>query len=181
MNDAISSRSLGDDVNTSRRGALRVLAVGGAVGCGALAIPTLRFVVAPAAGGSGSGHWVKTVPLDSLTEGEPKRVAVVADHRDAWTLEKHVELGAAWLEKRGDKVVAWSTVCPHLGCAVDRNPAGPGFFCPCHDSYFDAEGSRINGPSPRGLDSLGVRVDDGFVHVEFRRFRQGTPDKDPVG
>jgi menaquinol-cytochrome c reductase iron-sulfur subunit len=181
MNDAISSRSVGDDVNTSRRGALRVLAVGGAVGCGALAIPTIRFVLAPAVGGSGTGRWVKTVSLDALTEGEPKRVALVADHRDAWTLEKHVELGAAWLERRGDKVVAWSTVCPHLGCAVDRNPTGAGFFCPCHDSYFDGEGARLNGPSPRGLDSLDVRIEDGFVHVEFRRFRQGTPDKDAVG
>ncbi len=181
MNDAISSRSVGDEVNTSRRGALRVIAVGGVVGCGALAVPTLRFVVAPAAGGSGSARWVKTVAFDSLVEGEPKRVMVVSDHRDAWMVEKQVELGAAWLERRGDKVVAWSTVCPHLGCAVDRNPTGPGFFCPCHDSYFDAEGARINGPSPRALDSRGVRVDDGFVHVEFRRFRQGTPDKDPVG
>ena len=67
-------------------GALQVLAVvGGAVGCGALAVPTVRFVTAPAHGAAGAGRWIKTVPLDSLPEGEPKRVALVADHRDAWT------------------------------------------------------------------------------------------------
>jgi Rieske Fe-S protein len=169
------------DARASRRAALRVLVTGGAVGCGALAVPTIRFLVAPATGGAGSGRWIKTVSLDSLAEGEPKRVALVSDHRDAWTLEKDVELGAAWLVRRGDKVTAWSTVCPHLGCAVDRSPTGPGFYCPCHDSYFDAAGGRLNGPSPRGLDELAARVEGGFVLVEFRRFRQGTPAKEAVG
>jgi Rieske Fe-S protein len=111
----------------------------------------------------------------------PKRVALVSDHRDAYTLERDVELGAAWLVRKGNAVTAWSTVCPHLGCAVDRSPDAQGFYCPCHDSYFDAAGARINGPSPRGMDVLSTRVDDGFVHVEFKRFRQGTPEKQAVG
>ena len=105
------------DSQTDRRGALQTIAaVSGAVGCCALAVPTVRFLVAPALGAAGAGRWIKTVPVDSLPEGEPKRVALVADHRDAWTLEKNVELGAAWLLRKGSDVVAWSTVCPHLGC-----------------------------------------------------------------
>src|SRR5579859_7281771 len=152
-------------------------AVSGAVGCGALAVTGVRFVVAPALGGAGAGRWIKTVTVDSLPEGEPKRVALVADHRDAWTLEKDVELGAAWLLRKGNDVIAWSVVCPHLGCAVDKSATGSGFNCPCHDSAFDAEGRRLTGPSPRGLDTLSSKVEDGFVHVEFKRFRQGTPEK----
>ncbi len=179
---AVSSRAVTDDSTTNRRGALKALvAVGGAVGCGVLAVPAVRFVVAPASSGAGGGRWIKTVRFDSLREGEHKRVSLIADHRDAWTLEKNVELGAAWLERRGDKVIAWSTTCPHLGCAVDRAATGPGFYCPCHDSAFDADGHRLTGPSPRGLDTLETRVEDGFVHVNFRRFRQGTPEKDPIG
>jgi menaquinol-cytochrome c reductase iron-sulfur subunit len=170
-----------DDRKTDRRGALKTLAVvGGAVGCGALAVPTVRFLVAPALGGAGAGRWIKTLPIDSLTEGEPKRVALVADHRDAWTLDKDVELGAAWLLRKGSEVVAWSTVCPHLGCAVDKNATGGGFNCPCHDSSFDADGRRLTGPSPRGLDTLASKVEEGFVHIDFQRFRQGTPEKEPV-
>jgi cytochrome b6-f complex iron-sulfur subunit/menaquinol-cytochrome c reductase iron-sulfur subunit len=166
---------------TDRRGALKTLAaVGGAVGCGALAVPTVRFLIAPATGGAGAGNWIKTVAVDSLPEGEPKRVALVADHRDAWTLEKQVELGAAWLVRKGAAVVAWSTICPHLGCAVDKAGSGPGFDCPCHDSSFDADGQRQNGPSPRAMDSLATRVEDGFVMVQYQRFRQGTPEKDPI-
>ena len=169
------------DSKTNRRDALKTaLAVGGAVGCGALAVPTVRFLVAPALGAAGAGRWIKTVPIDSLTDGEPKRVALVADRHDAWTLEKDVELGAAWLLKKGSEVVAWSTVCPHLGCAVDKSAAGPGFNCPCHDSSFDADGKRLTGPSPRGLDTLATKTEDGAVHIEFQRFRQGTPEKEPV-
>jgi menaquinol-cytochrome c reductase iron-sulfur subunit len=170
-----------DDSQTGRRGALQTIAaVGGAVGCCALAVPTLRFLVTPALGPAGAGRWIKTVPADSLPDGEPKRVALVADHRDAWTLEKDVELGAAWLLRKGSEIVAWSTVCPHLGCSVNKSATGGGFECPCHDSSFGADGQRLTGPSPRGLDTLGSKVEDGFVHVEFQRFRQGTPEKEPV-
>ncbi len=170
------------DSQTDRRGALHTIAaVSGAVGCCALMIPTVRFLVSPALGAAGVGRWIKTVPVDSLPDGEPKRVALVADHRDAWTLEKNVELGAAWLLRKGSDVVAWSTVCPHLGCSVDKSSTGGGgFTCPCHDSSFAPDGARLTGPSPRGLDTLASKVEDGFVHVEFQRFRQGTPEKEPV-
>jgi menaquinol-cytochrome c reductase iron-sulfur subunit len=165
-----------------RRDALKTLAaIGGAVGCASLAVPVTRYVLAPAEGGDAGGRWIKTVPVDSLSEGEPKRVALIADRRDAWTLEKQVELGAVWLEKRRDAVLAWSVVCPHLGCAVGKLQTGPGFYCPCHDSSFDVDGRRLTGPSPRALDALSTRVEGGFVMVEFQRFRQGTPEKEPVG
>jgi menaquinol-cytochrome c reductase iron-sulfur subunit len=170
-----------DDKKTDRRGALRTLAVvGGAVSCGALAVPAARFLVGPALGAAGAGRWIKTLRFDALVEGEPKRVALVADHRDAWTLEKNVELGAAWILRQGSAVVAWSIVCPHLGCAVDKSAGAPGFNCPCHDSSFGPDGQRLSGPSPRGLDTLASKIEDGFVHVEFQRFRQGTPEKEPV-
>ncbi len=173
---------MADDAKTGRRGALKALAVvGGAVSGGALAVPAVRFLTAPARAGAGTGRWIKTVALDTLREGEPRRVALIDDHRDAWTLEKQVQLGAAWLVRQGDAVKAWSTTCPHLGCSVDRASTGPGFYCPCHDSSFDAEGRRLNGPSPRDLDALETKVEDGVVFVDFRRFRQGIAEKAPVG
>jgi Rieske Fe-S protein len=171
-----------DRPDSDRRKVLKALAVaGGVVGCGAVAVPTVRFLVAPAAGGAGAGRWIQTVALDSLREGEPKRVALVSDRRDAWTLEKAVELGAAWLVRKGDAVTAYSVTCPHLGCAVDRASNGPGFYCPCHDSSFSASGAAVSGPSPRGMDVLETRVEDGFVQVKFQRFRQGIPEKVSIG
>ena len=176
---------MADDIDpkkTGRRGALGALAaLGGVASGGALAIATGSFVAAPASGGAGSGRWIRTVKLDALTDGEAKRVTLVADHHDAWTLEKGVQLGAAWLVRHGDSVEAWSVTCPHLGCSIDRSAVGPGFYCPCHDSSFDPAGKRLSGPSPRDLDALAARVEDGVVLVEYRRFRQGTAEKTPIG
>lgn len=153
---------------------------GGTLGCGALAVPIARFVAAPAAQGGGTGRWIRTIRLDALRDGEAKRVALVADHRDAWTIERDVELGAVWLVRSGSSVRAWSTTCPHLGCSVDKASTAKGFYCACHDSSFDEAGKRQSGPSPRDLDTLDTRVEDGVVVVNFRRFRQGTPDKSAV-
>jgi menaquinol-cytochrome c reductase iron-sulfur subunit len=155
--------------------------LGGVAGGCALAVPATRFVLAPASGGAGSGRWIKTVALAGLRDGEAKKVTLVADHRDAWTMEKDLQLGAAWLVRRGDAVEAWSVTCPHLGCSVDRAAGGPGFYCACHDSSWDAAGKRLDGPSPRDLDSLATKVEDGVVLVEYQRFRQGIPDKTAVG
>jgi Rieske Fe-S protein len=171
----------------NRRSLLAAIATGGgALACAALAVPSARFVIAPAHGGAGAARWIRTVRFESLTDGRLVRVELVSDRRDAWTLEKQVALGAAWLRREGDRVRAWSVVCPHLGCAIEQQAgeqggAQRGFTCPCHDSAFDDQGRRLTGPSPRDLDALDTRVEDGFVHVEFRRFRQGTPEKISVG
>ncbi len=167
-----------------RRGALKAFIVGGsaAFGC-ALAGPAAVFVSAPLRAATATGHgarWVKTLRLAEIHEGQPKKVAVVADQRDAWTLSKDVELGAVWLVKEGERVLAFSVVCPHLGCSVSANPDGS-FGCPCHTSSFDAAGKRTGGPSPRGMDPLDTKVEDGVVLVDFRKFRMGTPERVEIG
>jgi menaquinol-cytochrome c reductase iron-sulfur subunit len=156
--------------------ALAVIAGGCAVAAAA-AIPAVRFVAAPMGGEGGSGLWVRTLRLEQLREGEPVRVAVVADRRDAWTLEKDVQLGSVWLVRRGESVVAFSAVCPHLGCSVDRASGRDGFACPCHASAFTTDGARQSGPSPRDLDELSTRIEDGVVAVEWKRFRIGVSQK----
>ena len=37
------------------------------------------------------------------------------------------------------------------------------------------------GPTPRDMDPLEVRVENGFVLVRFRRYRMGTADRVEVG
>jgi len=168
----------------ARRRTLKVLiaAGGAAFGC-ALAVPAAVFVMAPLReDGKGGARWVKTVNLDALTEGEPRKVAIVADQRDAWTVAKNVELGAVWLMRRGNDVVALAAACPHLGCSIHAviDPA-PGFACPCHTSEFDAAGKKISGPSPRDMDPLATKIEDGAVFVDFHRFRNGVAERVRVG
>jgi Rieske Fe-S protein len=164
------------------RRALVLATCAGACAVGlAAAGPTLALALAPLDAKGGGGRWVRTLKLAQLKDGEPRRVAIVADRRDAWTVERNVELGSAWLVRRGERVDALSAVCPHLGCSV--NAVGPspdgatGFSCPCHTSAFDAAGRRIGGPAPRDLDALATRIEDGWVEIELRRFRIGVAEK----
>jgi menaquinol-cytochrome c reductase iron-sulfur subunit len=165
-----------DDARTSRRGFTLAIVAGSCAIGAAAAIPAAAFVAAPVGSSGGGGRWVRTVRLDQLKEGEPKRVAIIDDRRDAWTIEKGVELGSVWLVKHGDKVTAFSAVCPHLGCSVNAVADGA-FSCPCHTSAFDPQGKKKSGPSPRDMDALATRIEEGFVAIDFRRFKIGVAEK----
>ena len=165
-----------------RRGALRMLvAAGSAVYAGALAVPALRYLGSTgpegASGGGGKERWMRVAPLNSLPEKTPTRVKVSGDERDAFTITRNKTLGSVWLQRSGDKVTAMSAECPHLGCAIDLGGDGKSFGCPCHTSRFSLEGKAESGPSPRAMDDLAARVKDGWVEVDFRRFRQGAAEK----
>jgi Rieske Fe-S protein len=122
---------------------------------------------------------VDVASLGELPEGVPARRAVRAPRlRDAWLAFTDVTLGAVWLIRSGSSVQAFSTVCPHAGCAVDWDAEQRCFACPCHSSVFDADGKRRSGPTPRGLDTLDCTVDGNRVRVNWRRFRQGVRDKE---
>lgn len=140
-----------------------------------LTFPTRRRTV------FGGDEPIEVARLDALPEGKPVRVTVKArKRRDAWTAFLDVTLGACWLVRRGERVSALSTICPHAGCAVDWDEAGGAFVCPCHDSRFSVDGIRQAGPSPRPLDALDVAITDGRVQVSWRRFRTATTRKEPV-
>lgn len=165
---------------TGRRGALKALAVVGGVAASAVvAVPGAQLLLSPVKTAGKSERWVKTVPLDSLHEGVPRRVSIVADRKDAWTIERMVELGAVWLIRTGDKVECMSVTCPHLGCSIGHNENG--FFCPCHASDFTPAGKKLTGPAPRDLDKLATKIVEGYVVVDFRKYRQGTPDMIEIG
>src|SRR5262249_59624958 len=99
---------------------------------------------------------LRVANLAEIKPGRPLRVTVVGDRTDAWLRLDNQKLGACWLVREGDRVRAFSTVCPHLGCGIDWNDDTKTFECPCHGSYFDASGTRAGGPSPRDMDELDV-------------------------
>ena len=177
--DPDSPSSPGDgQPRPARRTVTLAVIVGSCAIAAATAIPAAAFVAAPIGSKGNAGRWVRTIRFDQLVEGEPKRVAIVDDRRDAWTIERGVELGSVWVVRQGDNVTAFSAVCPHLGCSVNVAPgSGAGFACPCHTSAFEKDGKRKSGPAPRDLDSLGTRIEEGFVAIDFKRFRTGIPEK----
>lgn len=67
---------------------------------------------------------------------------------------------------------AFSVICPHTGCDIDRiEPApagsgreGPEIVCPCHDARFGFDGAVLQGPARKPLTPLSVtRTQTGAV------------------
>lgn len=165
---------------TSRRGALSVLVGAGSLAyAGALGAIGAAFVTSEGGGGR-TERWIRVGRVTDLPEGEPRRVPIVGDARDAFTVSRAEMLGSVWLVREGNNVRALSATCPHLGCAIDLAPDKKAFSCPCHSSRFALAGEPIEGPSPRSMDSLETRTADGFVEVSFRKYRQGVSKKEEV-
>nr|BCX01739.1 MAG: hypothetical protein KatS3mg041_1785 [Bacteroidota bacterium] len=55
----------------------------------------------------------------------------------------------------GTRIRAFSSICPHQGCDVDRFQEGV-LICPCHDSRFNTAGGVVRGPAPGPLREYGV-------------------------
>lgn len=72
----------------------------------------------------------------------------------------------------GEKEVrVFSSICPHLGCAVQWDPQAGNFLCPCHLGRFDTDGQVIAGPPPAPLQSYPSALDEAgniFVTVPVR-------------
>jgi menaquinol-cytochrome c reductase iron-sulfur subunit len=161
-----------------RRVALQVLFGVGAAACaGAAAGPAIRFALGTSDSVDAGPRFVRVLRLEDLRDETPKRVEVVGDRVDGFTLLRNVTLGTVWLRRQGEAVVALSDACPHLGCSVRYSSEARQFACPCHAARFELDGRRVKGPAPRGMDALDVRIDDGWIAVDFRRFRAGTSER----
>jgi Rieske Fe-S protein len=112
-----------------------------------------------------SEQWLDVATLSELNGPQPLPRKVVAEHVSGWavTTEEH---NVFVLPAKNNQVV--SPVCPHAGCEVLWEQPANRFACPCHESYFAADGSRISGPSPRGLDALPSRVQDVKLQVQYQ-------------
>ena len=77
-------------------------------------------------------------------------------------------LSALSRSRAAEGVVAYTAICTHSGCEVsDWLEDGQILSCPCHDSRFDPkdEGKVVDGPAPRALPALPLKVADGKLVV----------------
>jgi len=151
------------DHENSRRSFLKIIPIGILAGVlasiGGAAFRFLRPRLSAA-----TGSWLDVALVSELTGPQPVGRKVVAEHIAGWaiTTEAH---NVFVLPAKNNQVL--SAICPHEGCEVSWDQNTNRFACPCHESYFAADGARISGPSPRGLDPLPVRVQDGKLQVQY--------------
>uniref|UniRef100_A0A7C2JWA6 Ubiquinol-cytochrome c reductase iron-sulfur subunit n=1 Tax=Schlesneria paludicola TaxID=360056 RepID=A0A7C2JWA6_9PLAN len=64
-------------------------------------------------------------------------------------------------------IFALQSVCTHLGCTPNWLDGEQKFKCPCHGSGFYITGVNFEGPAPRPLERMGIRIaEDGMLEVD---------------
>jgi len=121
-----------------------------------------------------SETWSDVAQLKELTGEAPLLRKISIDHATGWALTKQ-EHQVYVLPNKGNQVL--SAICPHEGCEVAWEQDSRRFSCPCHESYFAADGARLTGPARRGLDPLPTRVQDGKLQVQFQSFENNATEQ----
>lgn len=164
------------DVDRDRRKFLLLLPIGIFAGiAGTLAVAAFRFLRPPATAVRESG-WLDAMPMTDIKGDKPMMCAIVTKRVAGWstTLE---EQQVFILPAHGHKTL--SSACPHEGCNVMWREETNDFLCPCHDSSFGPDGTRLGGPAQRGLDSLPSREKDGMLQVQYQTFMNNTVERVP--
>jgi menaquinol-cytochrome c reductase iron-sulfur subunit len=180
--NASVSASSSESAPESRRSFLGALLGIGSLFVGALlSIPLLRFALFPLLR--------RTTELKSSSVGElsefssltdPVLKTIQIEQLDGW--RKTVSEKAIYVTKDSQgKLCVLTSICPHLGCTVPWNKGRSQFTCPCHGAVFSSDGTRVSGPSRRGMDTLETSVQDGQLQVRFQYFRQLVSDKEVIG
>jgi menaquinol-cytochrome c reductase iron-sulfur subunit len=180
--DGTSKSSASELFVASRRSFLgALLAVGGFFVGALLSVPLIRFALFPLLRRTTE---LKESSVGALTDfsslTEPVMRTIQIEQVDGW--RKAVSEKAVYVAKGTQgQLLVLTSICPHLGCTVPWNKEKNQFVCPCHGATFAADGTRVSGPSLRGMDTLETSVQDGQLLARFQYFRQLVSDKEVIG
>jgi len=146
----------------SRRGVLKgvgLAGIGGVVaGCSTTAVPF------NATGGGTIPH-DEEVPTPTIEADGQTAAIEVASTAD-------IPVGGGMVISKVNLVVtqpvagefkAFSSVCPHVGCLLDKVANGT-IDCPCHGSTFRiSDGAVVTGPATQPLTPVTITVADGMI------------------
>jgi len=120
-----------------------------------------------------------SVPLDAMTRGYMVGTAAGAGLA---TISYPIPTTDGATIDRANKVIlvryqgmvhALARECPHKGTMVDWQPEQNRLYCPKHKSTFTANGTRIQGKSPRSMDRHPIRLEGGKVVVDTATVIEG--------
>src|ERR1700730_18256367 len=157
-----------------------LLGVGSTVVGALLSVPLIRFALFPLLRRTTE---LKSSPLGAVSEfsplTEPVMRTIQIEQVDGW--RKAISEKAVYVTKDSQgQIRVLTSICPHLGCTVPWNKQKKEFACPCHGAVFGPDGSRISGPSLRGMDTLQTSVENGHLLVQFQYFRQLISNREVI-
>jgi Rieske Fe-S protein len=122
------------------------------------------FALRPAR--AGDGTWIRAGLVGELTPNVPVPRVLSLSRQDGWYRERARK--TVFLVWDGHTTVhALSATCTHLGCQVRWDGRAARFRCPCHGGVFDTQGAVVEGPPPRPLDRVEIRIEAGTVLVRL--------------
>lgn len=140
-------------------------------------LPLFRYVLYPVQAGARTEKWTEVgevTEFQNIDKPITKTISLV--QRDGW--REVVSNQSVFVSRSNNGMLqVLSPICPHLGCSVAFHENQDKFICPCHGGQFAADGKRLSGPPPRGLDTLDVQIKDGKLQVQFQYFRSNVPDR----
>lgn len=119
-----------------------------------------------------------SVPLEAMT----RTYAIGAAGAGLATLSYPIPTADGATIDRANKVIliryqgmvyALARECPHKGTMVDWQPEQNRLYCPKHKSTFTANGTKINGKSPRSMDRYAIRLEEGKLVVDTAKVIEG--------
>lgn len=146
------------DVGPTRRSALAIIGVGlFALTAGGL---TLALgMISNVWRQKQARKWIRVGRAEDLDTGTFGRHVLRVERVHGWVREMR-PIVVYIQDNYPDDPQALLATCSHLGCSVRWSGAEEQFQCPCHGGVYDARGAVVEGPPPRPLTRLEVKVDD---------------------
>lgn len=143
----------------SRRGFIKLTGTGA---LSSVAIPALGQDVSAASAIPGALNYPETAisRLDALSVNEPV-MFFYPDNRSMCELLKCGRPVPGGIGPDQD-IVAYSVLCPHMGCPTQYDRESRRYRCGCHFSLFDPEmdGQQIMGQATQDLPRVLLKLDD---------------------
>lgn len=181
-NSPESAPAAAESGQRSRRSFLAALIGVGSALVGALvSVPLVRFAVFPLIRRTTELKSSSLGPSSSFTGlSEPAMRTIQIEQIDGW--RKTVLAKTVYVTNtENGQIRVLTSVCPHLGCTVPWNKEKKEFVCPCHGGTFTKDGTRVSGPSLRGMDALQTSEENGELLVRFQYFRQLVAEREVIG
>jgi nitrite reductase/ring-hydroxylating ferredoxin subunit len=150
----------------SRRWLLFKAAIGlnGLIGV-VLAVPILRYLLAPWRKDSSYDSWVALGTVDEFPQGQTRLAFYKNPSTQPW--DGATDNVACYVRRTGaSDFQVFAINCAHLGCPVRWFPQSQLFMCPCHGGVYYADGARASGPPERGLFTYSWQVVSGELRID---------------